>query len=275
MAIRRISHLVVAALVFGTVAGGASATAVSGPALAAWHRPIIAVGASQSNNWSGYNQGTLEQNGKLFTSISADWVVPTATPHTAGEAEYSSTWIGIGGGCVNADCSVTDSTLIQAGTEQDVDASGAASYSAWYELIPAPSITIDALTVHAGDHIHVRITEGASGVWTFVVRDRRQHQSFTLTVPYSSTHATAEWIEETPVVVDDQGNVSVGPLPKLSKVHIDHGKANGQPAGLKGSEEVQLVDFNNVVLATPSRPDPGRDGFNVCSYSTHCARPAT
>src|SRR3954447_16902385 len=93
--------------------------------------------ANQSTNWYGYNQGTLEQGNKLFNSVSGDWTVPTATQHTAGQAASSSTWIGIGGGCVDANCTVGDNTLIQTGTEQDVDKSGKASYSAWWELIPA------------------------------------------------------------------------------------------------------------------------------------------
>src|SRR6184192_2986206 len=94
------------------------------PAPLLFHRPIVSLGSNQSSNWSGYNQGTLEQGGTLFTSVAGAWVVPTATQHTNGQAEYSSSWIGIGGGCVNANCSATDGTLIQAGTEQDVSSSG-------------------------------------------------------------------------------------------------------------------------------------------------------
>ena len=62
--------------------------------------------ANQSNNWFGYNQGSLEQGTKLFSSITGDWTVPTATQHTAGQDESSSDWIGIGGGCVDAGCTV-------------------------------------------------------------------------------------------------------------------------------------------------------------------------
>src|ERR1700731_1357966 len=76
--------------------------------VARYHQRIARFAANQSNNWSGYNQGTLEQGTKLFTSMSGDWTVPTATQHTKGEAEFSSTWIGIGGGCVDAGCTVTD-----------------------------------------------------------------------------------------------------------------------------------------------------------------------
>ena len=61
------------------------------------HRPIVTVGANQSNNWSGYNQGLVEKNGTQFHQVSGDWTVPTATSHKRGEAEYSSTWVGIGG----------------------------------------------------------------------------------------------------------------------------------------------------------------------------------
>jgi peptidase A4-like protein len=92
-------------------------------------KPGLRANASQSNNWFGYDQGTIEQGGlKQFHSISGDWTVPAASQHVAGQAEASSDWIGVGGGCVDAGCTVTDSTLIQAGTEQDVDASGKPSY---------------------------------------------------------------------------------------------------------------------------------------------------
>ena len=77
-------------------------------------RPIVVVAANQSFNWAGYVQGALEK-GTTFHSIAATWVVPTASPHRAGENEYSSSWIGIGGGCLDTACTLTDATLIQAG----------------------------------------------------------------------------------------------------------------------------------------------------------------
>src|SRR6185503_10573345 len=103
----------VAALVLGASTLVASGTSPAIAAAVRFNRPIVAVNANQSNNWSGYNQGALEQGGKLFSGITGDWTVPTATQHTAGEDEFSSSWIGIGGGCVDAGCTVTDNTLIQ------------------------------------------------------------------------------------------------------------------------------------------------------------------
>src|SRR5262249_34156423 len=98
----------------------ALATLGTAPAIATStvHRPIASTGPRQSTNWSGYGQGTLEKNNTMFHSIEGQWVVPTATAAPHRSRGHSSSWIGIGGGCVNADCSVTDNTLIQAGTEQ-------------------------------------------------------------------------------------------------------------------------------------------------------------
>ena len=242
------------------------------------HHLLVTVNANQSSNWSGYNQGTLEQGSKLFTQVSGDWTVPTARPHVRGQDEYSSSWLGIGGGCVDAACNVTDSTLIQAGTEQDVNAAGKASYSAWYELIPAPSLTITSLAVAPGNRMHVDIRETVadSNVWVITVKNLTTGKSFTTTVPYSSTHATAEWIEETPLVIDTGGGAGLAAMPNLGAVSFDQAFTNGSRAGLKTSEEMQLVDSSNPPkpIATPSAPDRGRDGFRDCVWASTCRAPS-
>jgi Peptidase A4 family len=248
--------------------GGLSVSRSSG-------HPLIRVAANQSGNWSGYNQGTLEQAGhKQFTAIAGDWTVPKASPHKANEAEYSSTWIGIGGGCIDAGCTATDNTLIQAGTEQDVDATGKATYSSWWEIIPEPSTPITTLTIRPGDHMHVTIAEATTGMWTITVADLTTKKSFKTTTPYSSSHLTAEWIVETPVVIGSGGSAGVAALPNLTRVFMDKSIVNGKAAQLKATEEVQLV-ANGTVLATPSAPDRDTDGFNDCVYATTCAAPAS
>lgn len=233
----------------------------------------FALNASQSNNWSGYNQGTLEQGSKLFTSIGGDWTVPTASQHTSGQAEYSSDWIGIGGGCVDAGCTITDSTLIQTGTEQDVDASGAASYSAWWEIIPGPSLTITSMTIHPGDKMSAAIKQVVPGVWTISISDTTDGQSYTTTVPYTSTEDTAEWIQETPLILGTSAGFAA--LPNLTSPVFDLASTNGAPANLKSSEEMDLVDSNGNVIGAPSAPDPDADGFNVCTWAGTCTAPSS
>src|SRR4051812_15831555 len=145
-------------------AGAVAAPAATAQAGSAHGRLLnLRANSNQSGNWFGYNQGTLEKGTTLFSSITGDWTVPAASQHASGQDEYSSDWIGIGGGCVDAGCTVPDNTLIQTGTEQDVSTGGAASYSAWWELIPGPSIDISNMTVAAGDHMHASISELVAG----------------------------------------------------------------------------------------------------------------
>ena len=236
------------------------------------HSRVVAINANRSNNWSGYNRGAVQANVTVFHSITGNWTVPTATQHQKGQAEQSSTWIGIGGGCVDSSCTVADPTLIQLGTEQDVGKAGKASYSAWWELVPAPSTTITSLAVHAGDRIHAALSEAVTGsnVWTMTLRNLTTKKSWSQTVPYVSTHTTAEWIEETPLGIGT-GGVGLSAMPNLSMVRFDHATLNGAPAHFTATERIHLVQGRAV--ATPSNPDPDHDGFNVCTYRTTCPAP--
>jgi hypothetical protein len=225
---------------------------------------------TQSNNWSGYNQGALEKS-KLFTSVSGTWTVPTATQAKAGEAESSATWVGIGGGCLETSCAITDETLIQAGTEQDVDASGKASYSAWYELVPVPSTPV-SLPVSPGDTVTVTINQTQPEIWDVTIRNDTTGQQWSTTTPYPSTMGSAEWIEETPLAIGTSG-VGITAMPNLGSVHFTGATANGSPANLNSSEAMQLVNGSGQVLATPSSPGASGTAFNDCTYATSCGAP--
>jgi hypothetical protein len=227
------------------------------------------VADSQSSNWSGYNQGILDTDTPT-SSISAQWVVPTATQHPAGEAEDSATWIGIGGGCLQSSCSVTDSTLIQAGTEQDVSASGQATYDAWYEIIPVPEIA-STIAVHPGDVVRCSIGQTVPGVWTITLNDSTDGQGFTQTVPYPSDESTAEWIEETPTEIGTTG-AALAALPNLTAVHFTQASVNGANAQLVPDQALQLIDSNDNPIATPSAPVAG-NSFNDCAWALVCAAP--
>ena len=234
--------------------------------------PHARLNTNQSSNWFGYNAGALER-GALFSSVASDWTVPTASAHTAHQAGSSATWIGIGGGCLDAGCTTQDETLIQTGTEQDVDASGHASYSAWWELVPTPAVTISNMTVSPGDRIHASVSSSAPGVWTIALQDVTRHESFSTTVPYSSTESSAEWIEETPLTIGSSG-AGEASLPALSSSVFDHATLNGAPAHLTTAEQIELTDSTGKVIAAPSAPDPEADGFAACAWAATCTLPA-
>jgi hypothetical protein len=229
---------------------------------------------NQSSNWSGYNIGAQYPgvpSGTLFKSISGVWIVPTAKAHKAGQAENSASWVGIGGGCVTDDCNVTDNTLIQAGTEQDVSRSGHATYDAWWEIIPEPE-TMISLPVTAGDKVKVTVAETATpGDWSISIQNLTTGKSFSTTTPYSSSMDTAEWIEETPLEISS-GGATLANMPKLSTVGFGSGALNGGNPNFQAVDQMQLVN-NGKVLATPSAPNGAGNGFNDCTYATTCPAP--
>lgn len=104
---------------------------------------------SGSKNWSGYSV-----SGSIYTQVQMDYTEPTILSAVNGAA--SCEWVGIGG--------YPDSNnvgkLVQAGTVQF----GTQTHKAWYEYLNNsseetnyPMTTIDSLTIHAGDKIHVYI----------------------------------------------------------------------------------------------------------------------
>jgi hypothetical protein len=236
--------------------------------------PRVGVNTNQSSNWSGYNIGADYPGvptGTTFKSISGEWTVPTATQHTTGQAEDSASWVGIGGGCVEDSCTVTDNTLIQAGTEQDVSSTGQASYDAWWEIIPETETEI-SLPVTAGNKVQVNISESSTpGSWTIVIKNLTTKKSFSTTQTYSSSMDTAEWIEETPLEIGG-GGTGIAAMPNLTKVKFEEGLLNGANPKFATIDEMQLSN-NGQILATPSSPNKTLNGFNDCTYATSCSAP--
>jgi hypothetical protein len=150
-----------------------------------------------------------------------------------------------------------------------VSSTGQASYSAWWELIPGPSLVI-SMTIAAGDHMHALISEAIAGsnVWTITLQDVTRNETFSTTVPYSSSHLTAEWIEETPLILGT--GAGFASLPNLTNPAFVKATTNGAPANLQPSEEMFLIDSSSHVIGAPSAPNATHDGFNVCTWATSC-----
>jgi hypothetical protein len=155
-------------------------------ALAALPAATASAGTTTSANWAGY---AVHRAGVRFRSVTAAWTVPAVTCDS-GRA-YSAAWVGLGGYHTNA------AALEQAGTESDCSAAGRARYSAWYELVPDTSRTID-LAVHAGDRVAVRVGVSASRV-TIRLRNLTRGTVFSRTLTAAAVDTTsAEWIVEAP-----------------------------------------------------------------------------
>jgi len=255
------------------------ASAVAGAALVAGMlaAPARAAGpsAAQSDNWFGYGQNVLA-TGNFVRQVSATWHVPTVHQRVAGQAENSAVWTGVGGGCLGSNCSIgaTDETLIQAGTEQDVNADGSTSYMAWWEAVPAPEVAFANLAIHPGDGVRTTVAQTGPEIWTVTVDDVTDGQSgsATVTVPYASDYSTAEWIVETPLLLG--ANAGFAALPAMSTVQIQNALVDGQPALLRyPAQAIDLIDANGNVVAAPSPPTGARgDRFDACAQPV-CAAP--
>lgn len=122
-----------------------------------------------SGNWSGYVVARYK-TGQAYAQATASWVVPAVSVPATGTTGYSSSWLGIGGFCVNATCTHVDRTLIQLGTEQDAAPGGVTQYYAWYEALPGPELPIQGLSIAPGDHVTAALVDGPSAQHSSVTR---------------------------------------------------------------------------------------------------------
>jgi hypothetical protein len=156
-------------------------------AIAAICAPAAFADTTKSSNWAGY---AVHRSGVSFRTVSGTWRQPSVSC-TSGVPTYSAFWLGLGGYKLNAPA------LEQVGTEVDCGPAGKPISSAWYELVPAPSMPIK-LTVRPGDLIRASVTVAAHRVsirLDDVSRHRGFHKSFYApTIDISS----AEWIVEAP-----------------------------------------------------------------------------
>ncbi len=191
-----------------------------------------------STNWSGYMSSNA-----VYTGVSASWT----TPHVSGNGSTTSadaSWIGIGG--------VTTNDLIQVGTDNIVSASGQVSTSAFYELLPDASINIPSMSVSQGDSMSATLNEISSGQWNIYIIDNTSGQSFTVSVPYASTHSSVEWIEEDP----SYSRSTQIPFDTYGSVLFANGstKANGSNTNISTSntQEITMVNGSGNPISTPS-----------------------
>jgi Peptidase A4 family len=163
--------------------------------------PAAFANSTQSSNWAGY---AVHRGGVHFTTVTGTWIQPHATC-TAGQATYSSVWVGLGGYTLNSPA------LEQIGTESDCTASGHAVSSAWYELVPSPSHAVK-LTVTPGDRMRAQVTVN-DGEVTVTLADLTRHRSFSKRVhPAAVDTTSAEWILEAPSVCSSSWNCHTLPL---------------------------------------------------------------
>src|SRR6266702_8594758 len=169
-----------------------------------------------SSNWSGYavtglgstaNTAVTSMN---FTDVTGTWTQPAATC-TGGLSTSAAIWVGLGGYTVGSNL------LEQTGTSAVCNGAGKATYYAWYELVPAASVTLK-LKIFPGDKITSTVLINGTDV-VVQVKNRTRHTFFSKHLQMATPDlSSAEWIAEAPSECTDTGFCRTVPLTNFGSV---------------------------------------------------------
>ena len=244
-----------------------------------------ASGDEQSSNWAGYaisDAATIggapvagSTTALTFSSVTATWVQPRVRC-TTGEPTYSAFWVGIGGFAGDA------GALEQTGTQANCNSSGKATYTAWFELVPAPTVSV-SLEIRPRDVITASVNIVPTGVLV-QIKNRTRKTSFTklLSTPSGLDATSAEWIAEAPSTCDMMlTRCRALPLANFGRVPFTHiaAIANGHGGTVTDSmwtsTAIDLVpdlssarfgSLGSLGSAKPTALDPTGRSFSV-AYS--------
>jgi len=232
-------------------------------------------GPNNTPNWSGFLVfGTQICGTCTITHVEGTWTVPVVhfvhypksnlpcNNHPADLCNGSATWIGIGG-------LPGDATLIQLGTEQDIDTTGTRDYYAWLQMVPAPSQILAnctaintnieiSCTVSPGDMIFASLlcsscitSDQPPQVFSLVMTNYTEGWTWSATPTYSSSLLTGEWIHEMPCIANCNTNTPVyAPLAGYNSVEFSDATVNGGlPSGGLS------LNANGIILKYPALKD--------------------
>jgi hypothetical protein len=180
----------------------------------AWSGPETAGAQASSStsvsaNWAGY-----AVTGASYRRVTGSWVVPQGRC-TAGSPTASATWVGLGG------FKPESGSVEQIGTQFECTDSGSPRYAAWYELLPAASVTIP-MKVRPGDTVSASVTVVRTHV-SVVLRNRTTGERFAKRLHMSAPDVTsAEWIVEAPSACTRTGGCDVLPLSDFGSTPFSH-----------------------------------------------------
>ena len=180
-------------------------------------------------NWAGYvTTSDLQNPQPEITGITGSWTVPQVEPTSIDT--FSAVWVGIGG--------LYKSDLIQTGTEQDY-VNGTYYYSAWYELLPNPSIELN-MQISPGDTITaiIELVNPGQDVWSIQLKDETTGETFSKEVYYVPDKLSAEWVVERPDV-----NNALSYLANFTDVTMYNCdlKLNNQNASIDNSPSAKII----------------------------------
>lgn len=222
--------------------------------------PNRGLDSGASANWSGY---VAEQTS--YTGVGGNWRIPAPENVATNPLATDATWVGIGG--------VKTKDLIQAGTQAVVE-NGIISYQAWYEMLPDYQ-KIVPLNVNGGDSMAVSLMETSPGIWHLSMTDVTNGKTFSKDLAYDSSHSSADWMEEMPVM-DNGTFASYIPLDDFGSVTFTGAyavDASGMHTVLgTGAKPLTMVSRNGETLAMPALLADNSFSVNRTSVSSQSSQ---
>ncbi|MGW3044024.1 G1 family glutamic endopeptidase [Kitasatospora sp. NPDC001159] len=226
---------IAATLLTAAALASSVSTAQAAPAHTAF--PHFDHARHSDQTWGGYSD-----TGKTFTSVSAEWTVPSldckATPNSA-----VSPWVGLDG--------FNSRTVEQIGFDQDCS-NGAAEYHPWVEMYPADSVYFTE-KIHAGDIIKASVSVQGTK-FTLTESDTTQGWSKTFHETGSDALSSAE------VIVEDLGS-SIPVVADFGHITFRNATANGVPLASTGTPHSTNLERGSTQLTSNSKVNS--DGFTI------------
>jgi hypothetical protein len=215
----------------GGAVGTATAQPVSG-ALRVSHDAVL------TYNWAGYS---VHHDGTAFSDVQGDWVQPTASC-SGNKTTLAAFFVGIDGAISSS------SSVEQTGTEADCS-KGSPVYFAWYEMYPAPPVTISDCNVAASDAIHAEVQHGSGKSFTVTINvNGTQCFSHAVNAPVTPDLSTAEWIAEAPAT-----GGHFWPLTDFTQADFSNASATGNRH--KGAIDDTAWDFDANTMVARGNPN--------------------
>lgn len=211
--------------------------------------------AEVADGWAGY---VVRADAVSFSQVHGRWTQPRVVCNRPGSAVAF--WVGLGGATRES------RALEQVGTSADCSSRAQVSYSAWYQLWPAPAVELP-VSVRPGDVVDAAVTVDGRKV-TVALRNvstgKGTAQTFLMWEPETDS---AEWIAEAPAMCF--ATCTLLPLATFGRVTfmnasttVDAQKGTIDDARWSASRFTMVSGTSNAV-ATPSPLRRGGSSFAV------------
>ena len=231
--------------------------------------PLAPATATESSaNWAGY---VVSAPSTTYTSVTATWRQPRVMCGLTDSGSSSAFWVGLGG------YDQSSQALEQAGTSSDCDPStGRATYYAWYELVPDPSVTVRTFQIAPGDLVTTSVNVLDGTTIEFQLKNRTHGTVFTRKLPMANPDvSSAEWVAEAP---SDCSSYRCRPLPLANFGSVAFTRIAALGNGTGGTLTSNPGWSTTEIELVPDRARgffPGPDRFGGFANSTAGASPGT